>query len=237
MHNIILATSQIPGWLSTNEGLFLTKASRVLIKLKGEVVEIGSYHGKSTLYLASSNKMVYAIDPHKGDLDKRSTSPTLRSLKSNLKKNNLDSNVTIITKSSEEAAKNWTKSIKLLFIDALHDYENATRDYSLWEPHLVENGIIAMHDAFCGWIGVYMTVDENIFSSQSFKQIGVVGSIIYAVKGTPNLMEKLTLTKNILIIRISHAINQLQLPKTLKFLLIHRVLKIFLLNRFTLFRT
>jgi hypothetical protein len=47
---------------------------------------------------------------------------------------------------SEEAVRGWNKPIRLLWIDGDHRYEPMKLDFKLWEPHVVEGGIIARHD-------------------------------------------------------------------------------------------
>ena len=47
---------------------------------------------------------------------------------------------------SEEAAHGWNKPIRLLWIDGDHRHESTKLDFALWEPHVVEGGILAMHD-------------------------------------------------------------------------------------------
>ena len=44
----------IPGWLADNEGIFLYNAAKSCTK--GEIVEIGSWKGKSTVWLAEGSQ-------------------------------------------------------------------------------------------------------------------------------------------------------------------------------------
>lgn len=231
--------SSIPGWLSTHEGQFLSKATKIVSNIKGEIVEIGSFQGKSTIHLAINTKLVHAIDPHPGKLDNHhSTSPTLKTLKSNLKKAGLTKKVSIIKKTSRATVKGRKLPIKLLFIDGLHDYKNALLDYQSWNKHLVNNSVIAMHDSFCGWPGAGRVAIHHIVNNPSYKEIGVVGSIIYGIKGKPTTLEKLNLTRCRRLISFATLLHKNQpLPQPLNFFAIHRMLKALLLNRFTLKRT
>lgn len=228
---------KIPGWLSIHEGQFLLKAVRLTSKLRGEIVEIGSFKGKSTIWLGKTGQKVYAIDPHQGDLGSRKISPTLQSFENNIKKAGVDRNVTPIVKTSSQAIKNWNKKIRLLFIDGLHDEKNAQQDFKLWNPYLVDNGIVAMHDSFCGFKGAEKAALKNIVFSSDFFEIGVVGSIIYGIKGSKNGLMKLNKIRCQLLIRRALQLNQLNcFPKAISFLIIHRLIKLFLLNRFTIKR-
>ena len=61
--------SAMKGFLSVDEGEILYKTAEMASKL-GPILEIGSYCGKSTIYLAlgcrENNKVVFTIDHHKG---------------------------------------------------------------------------------------------------------------------------------------------------------------------------
>ena len=126
---------KIPGWLTKHEGQFLEKAVQSLAHQKGAIVEIGSYCGKSTIWLAQCGEKVFAIDPHKGDVSGGKTNPTISVFLSNLKRAGVQANVSPIIKTSREAHEKWEKPIKFLFIDGLHDYQHALEDFSLWSPH------------------------------------------------------------------------------------------------------
>lgn len=227
---VIELTKAIPGWLSTNEGRFLRKASKETDGLPGEVVEIGSYQGKSTIWLAQAAKKVWAVDPHKGKLDEERVPPTLRAFKRHLRQAGVEKRVVIMRKTSEAAAEGWKKPIRLLFIDGLHDYKNAKRDFELWSSYLVEDGMVAMHDAFCGWKGAEKVALEQIVGNNAFGEIGVVGSTVYGVKGKS--IKRWPRRGGL--IRLAVGLYRVKwLPELVKFFLIHRVIKSFLLNRFT----
>lgn len=226
----------LDGWLSSHEAYFLYKAAKEA-KRKGEIVEIGSWKGKSTICLSagSKNTKTTAVDPHKGEYSKGKwlgkDAPTYKEFLNNLKKAGVKDRVEPLITTSEEAAKTWKMPIKLLFIDGLHDYKHAKQDYELWNPFVVPNGVISLHDAFCGHIGPERVVLEDILSSHDFKDIGVVGSIIYAKKGKPTLIESIFLLRTKYLIRLALLLNHINFP--FKFFIIHRIIKILLLNAYT----
>lgn len=232
-----LAINTLPGWLSLNEGAFLNKAARLVRDRHGAVVEIGSFQGKSTICLALSGQKVVAIDPHKGTLDGKSkTAPTLQAFKANIARFGVKERVELKRQTSLSAAKTWKGAIKLLFIDGLHDFKNAQVDYLHWSPSLSAGGIIAMHDAFCGWEGAEEVALKQIVSSAKYKEVGVVGSIVYGIKGRGGTLTRLNRFRCRSLIRFSLWLNRRPLPGPLKFFLIHRLAKALLLNRFTLSR-
>ena len=187
---LIAYVSKIPGWLSTSEGSFLEQSSKKTERLEGAVVEIGSFCGKSTIWLAQGKNEVYAIDPHKGNVGEDEKYPaTYKTFIKNLKTAHVDKTVIPLVKTSEEAAKKWNKKIKVLFIDGLHDEKNAKQDFDLWSKHLVNGGVIAIHDSFKRWCGSEKVAIKYIINSSQFYKIGTVGSITYGIKGKGNLLD------------------------------------------------
>lgn len=232
--NLQELVSAIPGWLTIHEGQFLEKVVLFLNGNQGAIVEIGSYMGKSTICLAQSKEKVYAIDPHKGAFSGGKTKPTLSAFLHNLKRAGVSAWVSPIVKTSKDAAGSWTKPIKFLFIDGLHDFDHALEDFTLWSKFVGTDGIVAMHDAFCGWEGAGDVAMRHIVYSPDFGEIGVVGSIIYGKKGKLSAFGTLDRLRNQLSIELCQAINRVVwIPKGVKFILIHKFLRICLVNRFT----
>ncbi|MFZ5845704.1 MAG: class I SAM-dependent methyltransferase [Patescibacteria group bacterium] len=226
---------RLPGWLSLHEGQFLEKAAKRVINLRGVVVEIGSFQGKSTIWLAQTRQTVYAIDPHRGKFSGGASSPTYQAFLTHLRQAGVSPYVKPLVKTSRAAARGWREPIKLLFVDGLHDEVNAHRDFELWSPRVVTGGIIAMHDSFCGWEGAEKVAREKIVNSDNFREIGVVGSITYGVKGQPNFWQGLDHWRCRLLIRLGLRLHRQKfLPRWLSFWLVQRLIKLGLLNRFTL---
>jgi hypothetical protein len=90
-----------------------------------------------------------------------------------------------------------------------------------------------MHDAFCGWDGAGRVAMREIVYSPDFKEIGVVGSIIYGVKGKSGGIQKVF--RQCVIELCSSIYTMKFVPKWIRFILVHRFLRIFLLNRFSSF--
>lgn len=224
----------VPGWLTAHEGQFLQKAAFSQKFRDGVIVEIGSFMGKSTIWLALSGDRVWAIDPHKGKLSGGRAAPTLPAFLKNLSRAGVRSLVTPVVKTSRDAVRRWTRPIKLLFIDGLHDEAHAKEDYTLWSPHVVDGGMVAMHDAFCGWQGAGDVAMRRIVYSPVYKEIGVIGSIIYGVKGKPSVGELLNKQYYQLVIELCQGMYRAAwIPRKAAFVLVHRFLRIFLINRFT----
>lgn len=236
--SFLSSLDKLPGWLSIHEGQFLHKAALMIKKKEGTIVEIGSFQGKSTIYLAKTGQLVYAIDPHEGKLDHgRTLFPTLIAFRKHTKEFDVSNNVFLIQKTSLSAVRDWDKKIKLLFIDGLHDKKNAGFDYKNWSPFLIDGGVVAMHDSFCGWRGAQDVALNSIVLNDCYREVGVVGSIVYGIKGKGNVLVKLNRMRIRTCIRAALWIHSKKnIPSPLSFFLIHRMLKLFLLNRFTFSR-
>ena len=226
----------IPGWLTAHEGEFLSKAAQSVRYVQADVVEIGSYLGKSTLYLGRSADHITAIDPHEGNFSGGTSSPTYKGFIKNIERAGVEHIVSPLVTTSKTAARNWKKPISLLFIDGLHDEAHAKEDFLLWSPFVVRGGIIAMHDAFCGWDGSCSVAMSYIIQSDAFSEIGVVGSIIYGVKGNAQGIKRINKLFRKSIISLCQKIYKESIvPQWVRFILVHKLLRILLLNRFSSF--
>lgn len=194
------------GWLTPMEADLLYNLAKNT-KNKGEIVEIGSWKGRSTICLAygskeASKRKIHAIDPHTGSPEhKRNDSQvdTFEEFKGNIKEAGVEDMVDPIRAYSYEIAPIFDKPIELLFIDGAHEYEDVLRDYKDWFPKVVEGGIIAFHDSIGGgWQGPTKVVDKYLFSGENFKNTGFVDSISYGIKVTKNTLEDQARNKRIL---------------------------------------
>lgn len=155
----------------------------------GTVVEIGSFLGRSTIFLASGSKSggrgkIYSIDPHKGAfaIGRRFSGPTYQQYLKNLSTSKVKGSVISIRSLSTEAIKKWNKPIRLLFIDGNHTYAAVKADILHWEPFLVQGGVIVMHDALNPAVGPSKAIVKLLLNNQRFSHLGVVDGIFYCSK-------------------------------------------------------
>ena len=224
----------VSGWLTLHEGKFLYKAASRLRNHEGTIVEIGSYCGKSTLWLAASGQGVYAIDPHEGRVSGGRFRSTYRTFVRNLTRAGLRSLVTPIVKTSHVASKTWKNPIKLLFIDGLHDELHAQEDYALWNNYVADGGMYSdVHDA---WVGGSRGRTRYIVRNNRYKNIGVVGSIVYGIKGKSDGVSRIKRLFDRWIIALCNNIYRSKnISKSTQFVLIHKFLRVSLINQFTSF--
>jgi predicted O-methyltransferase YrrM len=148
---------------------------------QGAIVEIGSWKGKSTVALArdsakKTQEKIYAIDPHSILPDERYFEDTKSEFLANVVRAGVKDRVIPLIMTSQEAAKGWNQPIRLLWIDGDHRYKAAKLDFTLWEPFLVEGGILAVHDTIRKQ-GPKRVLWENVFRSSRFQEIAIVDNI------------------------------------------------------------
>jgi hypothetical protein len=175
----------VEGWLSDSQGLALYQMARWSVA--GGVLEIGSFCGKSTLFIAlgckHSDAAFYAVDPHKpmSEGGKEQFGPnfqpfigsSLGELRKTLDSCNLAAYVTLLIATSEEARRQFTAlPLKLLFIDGNHDYADVLLDYDLWHEMIVMGGRLVFHDS--NFEGVNQTIHANLDRNRYIHE-GTVG--------------------------------------------------------------
>ena len=186
-------TRAIDGWLADIEGKQLYHLAKAC-EGKGVIVEIGSWQGKSTVWLgkgaqAGHHPSIYAIDPHQGNVIMNESNPTMSTLdtfNNNIRQAGLEQLVTPVVKTSVEAAKDFDRPIELIFIDGLHEYEHVKTDFEAWFPKVILGGIMAFHDTVGKAPGPRKLVDRYVYRSHSFKNVRFTGSITFAEKTTQN---------------------------------------------------
>ena len=178
---------QLPGMLTAHEVDCLYRLGQ-FNEQKGVIVEIGSWKGKSTVALALgaakvSAEKIYAIDPHRIMPEEGYLEDTEADFLANIKQAGVENQIVPMVMTSEAAAKHWDKPIRLLWIDGDHRYEPTKLDFSLWEPHLVNGGILAMHDTIRK-PGPKRVLWEQVFRSDRFQEIAIVDNITAVRKVT-----------------------------------------------------
>jgi MMP 1-O-methyltransferase len=173
----------VEGWLSDAQGRALFRAAADT-RGRGAIVEIGSWKGRSTTWLASGARLaghgVYAIDPHRRSREYPEAETEAEFL-ANLARNGLAAVVEPLVMTSDDAAARIAGPVELLFIDGDHSYEAVRRDAELWLPRLIDGGTVMFHDvATAAYSGPRRVVREMVCRSPLFHRIGRVGSMVVA---------------------------------------------------------
>ena len=181
----------VHGWLRDEEGKLLYALARNCLG-RGVIVEIGSFKGKSTIWLGRGSKAgkrvsVYAIDPHDGSGELKGMYGAVWSFddfKVNIAAANVDEIVVPLVQTSEQAARSFEKPVELIFIDGDHEYPRVLLDFQLWFPKVIAGGIMAFHDADAP--GPWKVVKDLVIKSAHFRNIRFVDSILVAQKVSQN---------------------------------------------------
>ena len=158
--------NKVKGFLDPIEGEALYSYTKEYTK-EGDALEIGSYCGKSAVYIGSAvkenNQKLYSIDHHKGSEEQQPGEEyfdadllnkecngidTLPFFLKTIKDSYLEGYVIPIVSSSEEAHKDLKMNFNMIFIDGGHSEEAAQTDYKLWSKKINPEGLLAIHDVF-----------------------------------------------------------------------------------------
>lgn len=157
---------QVKGFLDPVEGEGLYRYALGAGEL-GPVLEVGSYCGKSTVYLGEACRengvSLFAVDHHRGSeehqpgeeyhdndlFDSRAgLMDSFRAFRRTMLEAQLEDIVVPIVSASTIAARNWHTPLAMVFVDGGHSMESALADYRSWASHIVPGGILAIHDIF-----------------------------------------------------------------------------------------
>ncbi len=149
------------------EGVALYEAALAAAPI-GPIAEIGSYCGKSTLYLAAgvreadTDSVVFSIDHHRGSeehqpgeefhdarlLDAEGRVDTLSAFRMTIEQAGVSDVVIGVIGSSAAVANHWSTPLGMVFIDGGHSSEAARADLESWSPRIRAGGLLAIHDVF-----------------------------------------------------------------------------------------
>lgn len=134
---------------------------------RGACLEIGSYCGKSALYMGPACRarggILYSVDHHRGNeeqqpgefyhdpdlVDPRTgRMDTLFFFRSALAEGGLEDTVVPVVGASAHIARFWTTPLSLVFIDGGHTFAAAYTDYVSWFSHIQPDGFLVVHDIF-----------------------------------------------------------------------------------------
>ncbi|HEX7777484.1 MAG TPA: class I SAM-dependent methyltransferase [Parvibaculum sp.] len=166
MRKLPVDIESIKGFMDAEEGWALHDAALDASK-RGPVMEIGSYCGKSTVYIGTACQLngavLYALDHHYGseenqkgwehhdaslhdaETDRLNTFPLFRRT---LRMARLEDTVVPLVAPSKVVSNGWATPLAMVFIDGGHGLEPAMDDYRHWSPRVIPGGILAIHDVF-----------------------------------------------------------------------------------------
>ncbi|MGD9972759.1 MAG: class I SAM-dependent methyltransferase [Desulfatirhabdiaceae bacterium] len=156
----------VKGFMDPEEGMRLYSLA-CEASTRGPCLEIGSYCGKSALYIGfacrSNNNTLYSIDHHRGSEEQQPGEEyfdpglmdpvtlkidTFRHFRQTITLAGLEETVVPIVSDSKTVARDWTTPLGMVFIDGGHAYESVLADYTLWSRHVMPGGYLVFHDIF-----------------------------------------------------------------------------------------
>lgn len=181
----------ILGWLAIPEAVALQHCTWAVSGMPGDIVEIGSYCGKSTIVIADALRqgcsgLLHSVDPHYEN-EKLYGVNSYTMLMDNLVKHQVADFVQIHRATSQTVYINMknTLQLKMLFIDGAHDYQHVLQDYVLWQDMIFSHGFLIFHDSYEegvkpviqqaeeeGWISVL-----TAHSLTAMRRTGIVQSV------------------------------------------------------------
>ena len=171
------------GMISFEEAVLLYRLAKKA--RNGCILEIGSYRGRSTVFLGKGSLdgagvPVFAVDPHTsfvGILGGVFGSRDRTAFYEAMLLHNCSEIVSLINLSSEAFSSQWSCAISLLWIDGDHRYEGVRRDFDCWERYLLPGSFIAFDDALDSSLGPLKVIEELI-GSGSYLPVARVGKIV-----------------------------------------------------------
>jgi predicted O-methyltransferase YrrM len=154
------------GFMPEDEGLLLHRVARDRLG-HGPVLEVGTYCGKSAIYLGAAARevggTVFTVDHHRGSEENQAgwehhdatlvdaesgLMDTLPVFRRTLARAGLEDQVVAIVGRSTTVSALWRTPLSMLFIDGGHAEVHAQADYTGWAPWLMNGGALVIHDVF-----------------------------------------------------------------------------------------
>ena len=154
------------GFMPEDEGLLLHRVARERLP-HGPVLEVGTYCGKSAIYLGAAARevggTVFTVDHHRGSEENQvgwehhdpevvdpatGRMDTLPYFRRTIERAGLEREVVAVVGDSPTIAAQWRTPLGLLFIDGGHALDVVLADYDGWSRHVMSGGLLVFHDVF-----------------------------------------------------------------------------------------
>jgi predicted O-methyltransferase YrrM len=154
------------GFMPDDEGLALHAAGRDGGSV-GPLLEVGSYCGKSAVYLGAAARaggtVLFSVDHHRGSEENQAgwehhdpevvdpdtgRMDTLPFFRRTIERAGLEDAVVAVVGDSPVIAANWSTPLGLVFVDGGHALDVVLADYEALSPHVAADGVLVFHDVF-----------------------------------------------------------------------------------------
>ncbi len=181
LEELTAAVAEVEGWMSPDQAQRLYHAAAA--SRPGEqIVEIGSFRGRSTIVLAGGSPdgvAVVAIDPHAGN-DRgpqefegyeAEASEDHEVFNANLAAAGVADKVRHVRRFSDAAHADVEGAIDVLYIDGAHRFAPARKDIREWGARVRPGGTMLIHDSFSS-IGVTLAIMLELSAGRRFRYVG-----------------------------------------------------------------
>jgi predicted O-methyltransferase YrrM len=176
IEQIIKISKSIQGWCTEWGGILLYMLA-LNFTPNDTIVELGSWKGTSTVWLASAIKdksnpqgRVYAVDTWEGSNNEEAHRELLKNYDkdqlyneflNNMEKAGFSEVIVPLRGDTVKISREWRIDlpIGILHIDASHEYEDVRRDFELWSPYVAKGGFIVFDDVPI-WAGPSRLITE-----------------------------------------------------------------------------
>jgi hypothetical protein len=176
----------VDGWMSPDQAERLYRAAAGT-RAGDQIVEIGSFRGRSTIVLASAagdGVPVVAIDPHAGndrgpeEIEGFATEAATDHdvFNANLAAAGVTDRVHHVRMFSNEAHGDVSGEIAVLYIDGAHRFAPARADIVEWGARVSSGGTMLIHDSFSS-VGVTLAILRELLVSPRFRYVGRARSL------------------------------------------------------------
>ena len=188
LNETLAAIRGVEGWMSDDQARALWGRAAALAS-GSQIVEIGSYRGRSAIVLAraaaGSGAHLTAIDPHAGnDRGPRQIegSPDEgeedhSAFRENLSRAGVAGAVRHVRRPSQDALEAVQGPLDLLYVDGAHRYRPARDDIANWGERVRPGGHLMVHDAFSS-VGVTLAQLRLLLAGSRFRYVGRAGSLV-----------------------------------------------------------
>jgi predicted O-methyltransferase YrrM len=180
------AVEKVDGWMTDQQARRLWDRASGL-RPGDQIVEIGSFRGRSTVILASAAPEgvdLFAIDPHAGndrgpqEIEGYSEAAAVDHdvFHENLRTAGVDDRVRHLRAFSLDALGAVEGDVELLYIDGAHRVEPALADIRVWGGRVAPGGTMLIHDSFSS-VGVTLAILRALALGRRFRYAGRSGSM------------------------------------------------------------
>lgn len=163
----------------------LTKLYDLAFSLDSEskVLEIGSYLGASSCYLAAAlslkNGHLFCVDTWENQTMPEGVRDTFLEFKENT--SGISKHITVVRKWSQALTeKDINLPLNLVFIDGDHNYSAVKHDFMKVSPWIIEGGMLVFHD--CTYYESVSRVVGEILASGTWQLGGNIDSLVWLRK-------------------------------------------------------